>query len=505
MLDLEIPKKFYITTPIYYTSGRFHLGHAYTTICADVFARYYRLVGSDVFFLTGTDEHGQKVEDAAKKEGILPKEFVDNLVSNAKQEWKSLDISYDAFIRTTDEKHISLVKEIASKMLENEDIYKGKYVGYYCKDCESFFTSKDIIKDKCPLGHNVKKETEEAYFFKISKYQKWLKQYILDNPKFLQTESNKNEILAFIDRGLEDLCISREKVGWGITLPFDENYTIYVWLDALFNYVSGIGGLDSDNFKKFWPPDFQVMGKEIFRFHAIYWPIFLKSLNLEIPKTEFAHGWWLSEGMKMSKSFNNVVYPLEYVKEYGSDIFRYYVIREISFGEDGSFSKKNFIERINSDLVANIGNLLSRVITLASKRNQETGYLFFRDESFVKEIENKIIIISKLYKNYELTKIINEIFQLSSLANKYVQGNKPWELLTEDPKKFDQVIYTLLETIRILAVELAPIFTTKWKEIFDQLGLDANNKDNLKLEFTNISEKRIVKKGNHLFKKQEIK
>lgn len=207
----------------------------------------------------------------------------------------------------------------------------------------------------------------------------------------------------------------------------------------------------------------------------------------------------------MSKSFNNVVYPLEYVKEYGSDIFRYYVIREISFGEDGSFSKKNFIERINSDSVANIGNLLSRVITLASKRNQETGYLFFRDESFVKEIENKIIIISKLYKNYELTKIINEIFQLSSLANKYVQGNKPWELLTEDPKKFDQVIYTLLETIRILAVELSPIFTTKWKEIFDQLGLDANNKDNLKLEFTNISEKRIVKKGNHLFKKQEIK
>jgi len=504
--NLDFPKKYYITTPIYYVSGRFHLGHSYTTIVADVFARYYRLLGSDVFFLTGTDEHGLKVSQAASDAGKDNKEFLDNIVTNTKKVWKGLDISYDYFIRTTDQAHKKTVQEIAQKMFEKGDIYKGSYKGFYCKGCESFYTDKDVTDKNCPFGHLVTIEEEEAYFFKLSKYQDWLLEYIKDNPNFLAPESNKNEILAFIDRGLEDLCISRnkEKVSWGIELPFDREHTIYVWLDALFNYYSALGGKDSEKFKQYWPPDFQLMGKEIFRFHAIYWPIFLKSLDLPLPKREFAHGWYISEGKKMSKSFGNIVYPEEYIEKFGSDVYRYYVIKEMSFGDDGSFSKKSFVERVNSDLVSSIGNLLSRVVTLAEKRNKKNGFTFYKD-SFSEEIEAKILEIHEHYKDYQLSKAINEILQISYILNKYVQDNKPWELLTTNVERFDQVMYNLLESIRILALELSPILTTKWKEMFSQLGLDESNLGHKTLAFTNILEGKIIKKKGHLLEKIEIK
>lgn len=506
MNNLDFPKKYYITTPIYYVSGRFHLGHSYTTVVADIFARYYRLIGSDVFYLTGTDEHGLKVQQAAEDAKKEIKEFLDNLVENTKKVWKDLDISYDYFIRTTDENHKKTVQEIAQKMFEKGDIYKGSYKGFYCKGCESFYTEKDVSENKCPDGHSVTFEKEDAYFFKLSKYQNWLLEHIENNPSFLAPESNKNEILSFIKKGLEDLCISRkkEKVSWGIELPFDKEHTTYVWLDALFNYYSALGGKDSENFKKYWPPNFQLMGKEIFRFHAIYWPIFLKSLDIEVPKQEFAHGWYVSEGQKMSKSFGNVVYPEEYIEKFGSDIYRYYIVKEMSFGEDGSFSKKSFVERVNSDLVSSIGNLLSRVTALAEKREKENGFSFYKDD-FAEDVEKRIVVIHELYKKHELSKILLEILQLSYALNKYVQDNKPWELLKEDLKRFDQVMYVLLESLRILALELSPILTKKWKEIFFQLGLDDTNLGHKRLAFTNTLEGKKISKGNHLFEKIEIK
>lgn len=500
MKNLEIPKKYYITTPIYYVSGKFHLGHSYTTIVADVFARYYRLLGSDVFFLTGTDEHGLKVEQAAKDANTEIKRYLDSLVDYAKKVWKDLDLSYDYFIRTTDKEHVEKIEQIATEMFNKGDIYKGMYKGYYCKDCESFYTDKDVDKEKCPFNHVVKIEEEDAYFFKLSKYQDWILEYIQKNSDFLKPASNKNEILSFIKDGLDDLCISRKNVTWGIKAPFDEKYTLYVWLDALFNYYTALGGKDSENFKKYWPPDLQLMGKEIFRFHAVYWPIFLKSLNLEIPKTEFAHGWWVSEGKKMSKSLNNVVYPEEYIKKYGSDLYRYFILREMSFGEDGSFYKKNFTKRINTELVSNIGNLLSRVTNLAEKRNKEEGYTYLKD-NFLEDINQRIIKINNFYKKNQLSKAINEILDFSHHLNKYVQENKLWELINTDLPTFDKVIYNLLESLRILALELSPILTKKWKEMFNQLGLDYNNKKHTKLMVIEDLVYSNVKKGEHLFEK----
>jgi len=504
MNNLDFPKKYFITTPIYYVSGKFHLGHAYTTIVADVFARYYRLIGSDVFFLTGTDEHGLKVQQAAEEKNVPVKEFVDSLVDYTKKVWKDLDLSYDYFIRTTDKDHIEKIKEISQEMFDKGDIYKGTYKGYYCKGCESFYTDKDVSEEKCPIGHKVILEEEEGYFFKLSKYQDWLLNHIKENPLFLRPESNKNEILAFINKGLEDLCVSRKNVSWGIQAPFDKDFTLYVWLDALFNYYTALGGKDSENFKKYWPPDFQLMGRDISKFHAIFWPIFLKSYGLEIPKTEFAHGWWMSEGKKMSKSFGNVVYPEEYIEKFGSDVYRYYILREMPFGDDGFFTKKTFVERVNSDLVSSIGNLLSRVVALAEKRNLENGFSFYKD-FFSEDVEKKIFTINELYKKQELSKVISEILQLTYSLNKYVQDNKPWELLTTDTERFDQVMYNLLESLRILALELSPFLTKKWKEMFLQLGLDSTNLGHKALAFTNTMENKTIKKGPHIFTKIEIK
>jgi len=495
------PKKFYITTPIYYISDKMHLGHSYTTIAADIFARYYRMIGSDVFYLTGTDEHGLKIQQSAESKGLTPKQLVDGLANDTKQLWKLLDISYDEFIRTTDKKHEELIKIIVQKMFDKGDIYLGEYEGWYCKGCESYFTEKEIENGKCPIGHEVFKEKEKAYFFKLSKYQEWLLKYIEEHPEFLQPQTRKNEMLSFIKNGLDDLCISREAVSWGVKLPFDDKYTVYVWVDALFNYLSGLDYFENkEKYSKYWPPDLQLMGKEIFRFHTIYWPIFLKSVDLEIPKIEFAHGWWTVEGQKMSKSFGNVIYPDVFIEEYDLDTYRYYLFREVSFGEDGSFSIKTVKERINNELVATLGNLFSRVLTLAQKR--EKTFTYFTDE-LSEKVEEKIAEIHKGYTQINLSKVISEIFEICFLANKYVQDNKPWELINTDPEKFDQVIYVLLETLRIVAVELSPIMTKKYKIMFDQLGLDLDDKSNYLLEFSNVMENKKVKKGEYLFVKKE--
>lgn len=495
------PKKYYITTPIYYISDKMHLGHSYTTIAADIFARYYRMIGTDVFYLTGTDEHGLKIQQAAESKGITPKQLVDDLAQQTKDLWKLLDISYDAFIRTTDQKHEQLIQEIVQQMFDKGDIYLGDYEGWYCKGCESYFTEKEIKNGKCPIGHEVFKEKEKAYFFRLSKYQEWLLQYIEEHPDFLQPQSRKNEMLAFIKNGLEDLCISREAVSWGIKLPFDEKYTVYVWVDALFNYLSGLDYINTkEKYLKYWPPDLQLMGKEIFRFHTIYWPIFLKSVNLELPKIEFAHGWWTVEGQKMSKSFGNVIYPDEFIEKYNLDIYRYYLFREVSFGEDGSFSIKTVKERINNELVATLGNLFSRVLALAQKRGKT--FSFFKDQ-LSERVNEKIIEIHKAYEQINLSKVLNEIFEICYLANKYVQENKPWELIENNPEKFDQIIYVLLETLRIIAVELSPIMTRKYKVMFEQLDLDPDDKNNYLLEFSNIMENKNVKKKDHIFKKVE--
>ena len=494
---ISVPKKYYITTPIYYINDRMHLGHSYTTIAADIFARYYRMIGSDVFFLTGTDEHGLKIQQSAESKGLTPKQLVDTLAKETKELWETLDITYDGFIRTTDKHHEEFVQDIVKKMFDKGDIYLGEYEGWYCKGCESYFTEKEIAEGKCSMGHEVFKEKEKAYFFKLSKYQDWLLKYIEEHPEFIQPQSRKNEMLAFIKQGLEDLCISRQSVSWGIKLPMDEKSTVYVWLDALFNYYSGLEGKN-----KYWPPDLQLMGKEIFRFHTIYWPIFLKSIDLELPKTEFAHGWWVVEGQKMSKSFGNVIYPDEFIKEYNLDIYRYYLFREVSFGDDGSFSKKTLHERINNELVATLGNLFSRVLTLASKREKTFDY--HKDE-LAEKVEQKIIEIHKAYQDINLTKVVAEIFEICYLSNKYVQENQLWVTAKENPELFDKQAYVLLETLRIIAVELSPIMTRKYKVMFEQLGLDINNKEHYLLEFSKTMEGKKVNKGEYLFVKKEEK
>jgi methionyl-tRNA synthetase len=467
-------------------------------------ARYYRMLGTKVFFLTGMDEHGIKVQQSAEKAGVHPKVFLDKLADKAKALWASLDISYDYFIRTTDENHEKLIQQVSQQMFDNGDIYLDKYEGWYCKGCEAYITDKDVVDGKCPYGHLVHHESEPAYFFKLSKYQDWLLDYYETHPEFLQPSSRKNEMLAIIKGGLKDLCISRKSVSWGIPLPFDPEHTTYVWLDALFNYLSALNYPDGDKYSEFWPPDFQLMGKEIFKFHAIYWPIFLKSINLEIPKVEFAHGWWTVEGVKMSKSLGNVIYPHTFIEEYNLDIYRYYLLREISFGDDGTYQKKTLHDRINNELVASVGNLFSRVLTLANKK-ENSNYKYFRD-SLADDVEEKIKSIHDEYDRKNLTRALVKIMSISSIANKYVQDNKPWELITQDSKQFDKVIYSLLETLRILAVELSPIMTKKSIAMFEQLGLDFNNNDHKLLEYSNIMENKIVENKCHLFSRvEEIK
>mgnify|MGYP004532787721 FL=1 len=472
-------KKFYISTPIYYPSANFHIGHCYTTVIADAIARYKRLAGYDVYFQTGTDEHGQKIENKAKEAGVTPKEYVDEIIANAKDLWSSLGISYDYFIRTTDEDHVRRVQEIFEKLYEQDDIYKGEYSGLYCTPCESFWTESQLIDGKCPdCGRDVHLIKEEAYFFRLSKYADRLLEFYDENPNFLLPISRKNEMINnFIKPGLQDLCVSRTSFDWGIPVPFDKKHVVYVWLDALTNYITSLGYPEilDDKFKKYWPCDLHLVGKEIVRFHAIIWPCILMALDLPLPKQVFGHGWLVINGGKISKSLGNYKDPREYIEKYGVDAVRYFALREVPFGSDGNFSEEALVTRTNGDLVNVLGNLVNRTVAMSNKyfkgkiRNvnsydEDNDYV-----SCINSLKDKYMV--KMDK-YEVNEALILIFDVLRRSNKYVDETTPWILFKEGKlERLESVLYNLLEAVRVCSILLQPFIPSSCEKIFKQLGV----------------------------------
>ncbi len=474
-------KTFYITTPIYYPSDKLHIGHTYSTVAADAIARYKRFQGFDTFFLTGTDEHGQKIEDKAKEAGVTPKEYVDKIVAGIKDLWKLMNISNDKFIRTTDDYHEKAVQKIFTKMYEKGDIYKGYYEGLYCKPCESFWTETQAVDGKCPdCGRPVTNEREEAYFFKLSAYGDKLLKYYEDHPGFIEPVSRQNEMVNnFIKPGLQDLCVSRSSFKWGIPVPVNEDHVIYVWLDALTNYITalGFGSEDDTLYKKFWPADVHLIGKDIIRFHTIYWPAFLMSLNEPLPEKVYGHGWVLLEGGKMSKSKGNVVDPVILAERYGVDALRYYLLREIAFGSDGIFSNENLINRINSDLANDLGNLVSRTVAMVQK--YFGGTIPAQREAGEFDADLKALAeTTKADAEADLDKLnfsvaLTNIWKFVSRTNKYIDETAPWALAKDEAKqaRLAEVMYNLCESIRIISILIAPFMPETSAKIRAQLGV----------------------------------
>ena len=483
-------EKFYITTPIYYPSANFHIGHCYTTIIADSIARYKRLAGYDVFFLTGTDEHGEKIEKKAKENGVTPKEYVDKIVDNAKDLWKSLGISYDKFIRTTDEYHEKAVQKIFNKLYEQRDIYKGEYEGLYCTPCESFWTETQLVDGKCPdCGRDVHIVKEESYFFKLSKYQDKLIKLYEEHPEFIQPESRKNEMLNnFIKPGLEDLCVSRTTFNWGIPVTFDAKHVVYVWIDALTNYITALGYMSEDDslFKKYWPADLHLVGKEIVRFHTIIWPALLMALDLPLPKKVFGHGWLIIDGGKISKSLGNYKDPREYINLYGVDAIRYFALREVPFGNDGTFSESALIARINADLANILGNLVNRTISMSYKYFDgivlEPSCKEEIDSDLIKSISCLYKIVDEKMDELHISEAIDAIFDVLRKCNKYIDDTTPWILAKDETKKdrLATVLYNLLESIRICAILLSPFMPTSVDKILYQLNTKVTSYDSCK-------------------------
>ena len=471
-------EKYYITTPIYYPSDRLHIGHAYTSTIADSLARWHRFTGKDVLFLTGSDEHGQKIERIAASLGVEPKAYVDAIVGTFKDLWQKYNISYDDFVRTTEERHHQVVQEVFRRIYAKGDIYKGAYEGWYCTPCEAFWVENRLQDGNCPdCGRPVELVKEESYFFRLSKYADRLLQHIADHPEFIQPESRRNEMVNFIKSGLEDLCVSRTTFDWGIPVPIDEKHVIYVWFDALTNYLTGAGFLqDEAKFDRYWPADLHLVGKEIVRFHTIIWPITLMALDLPLPKTVFSHGWLLLDHEKMSKSKGNVVDPVELADEFGVDAIRYFLLREVSFGQDGNFSRKALIERINADLANDLGNLLHRSVAMIIRYRD--GVIPQPSESTDLEHDLKHLAaatirdVSGHIDALELNAALSGIWRLIARANKYIDEAEPWVLQrTGQDKRLDTVLYHLAETLRIIVLLIKSFLPETGSKMWAQLGI----------------------------------
>lgn len=477
-------KTYYITTPIYYPSDKLHIGHAYTTVAGDAIARYKRLRGFDVRYLTGTDEHGQKIERNALKAGKTPQQFVDDIVAGIKDLWKKLDISNDDFIRTTEERHKTAVADIFDRLVQQGDIYKGEYEGWYCTPCESFFTERQLVDGNCPdCGRPVELVKEESYFFRMSKYVDRLLQYYEDNPGFIQPESRKNEMINnFIKPGLEDLAVSRATFDWGVKVKGDPKHVVYVWIDALSNYITALGyGSDNEElFNRYWPADVHLVGKEIVRFHTIYWPIMLMALDLPLPKKVFGHGWLLMKGGKMSKSKGNVMDPVVLIDRYGLDATRYYLLREVPFGADGSFTPESFVQRVNSDLANDLGNLLNRTVAMIGKYFDGTIPAFKAGvTAFDAELEQlaleTVSKVEEVMENLEFSVALSAIGAFISRTNKYIDETQPWALAKDESKQEElaSVMAHLVESLRIASILLQPFLTEAPAKIWSQLGITA--------------------------------